>query len=106
MKLLKALEEYLTLRRALGFILAEPSRLLHKFVTYAKKEGASFITTELAVRWAMQPTCQPAQWARYLSMVRMFARYVRGPRSLLAAFFRIALAVRSPTYIPTRRYCI
>jgi integrase len=76
MKLLKALEEYLTLRRALGFILAEPSRLLHKFVTYAKKEGASFITTELAVRWAMQPTCQPAQWARYLSMVRMFARYV------------------------------
>jgi integrase len=76
MRLREALEEYLKVRRALGFILAEPSRMLHKFVAYTEQEGASFITTELSVRWAMQPTCQPAQWARYLSMVRRFARYV------------------------------
>jgi len=76
MRLCEALEEYLKVHRALGFILAGPSRMLHKFVAYMEQEGASFITTELAVRWAMQPTCQPAQWASYLSMVRRFARYV------------------------------
>lgn len=76
MMLREALEEYLSVRRALGFILAEQSRLLHKFVAYADQEGASFITTELALRWAVQPCCQPAQWANYLSMVRRFARYV------------------------------
>jgi integrase/recombinase XerD len=76
MKLREALEEYLALRRALGFILAETSRMLHKFVVYAENEGASFITTDLALRWAVQPDWQPPQWASYLSMVRRFARYV------------------------------
>ena len=76
MKLREVLEEYLALRRALGFILAETSRMLHKFVAYAEREGASFITTDLALRWAVQPHWQPPQWASYLSMVRRFARYV------------------------------
>jgi integrase len=76
MKLREALEEYLALRRALGFILAETSRMLHKFVVYAENEGASFITTDLALRCAVQPDWQPPQWASYLSMVRRFARYV------------------------------
>jgi integrase/recombinase XerD len=76
MTLRDALEEYLTMRRALGFILSEPSRMLHKFVASMEEEGASFITTEFALRWAMQPRCAPAQWASYLSMVRRFARYV------------------------------
>jgi integrase/recombinase XerD len=76
MSLREALEEYLTMRRALGFILSEPSRLLHKFVSYAEQEGAPFITTELALRWAMKPGCAPAQWANCLSVVRRFARYM------------------------------
>jgi integrase len=76
MRLREALEEYLKVRRALGFILAEPSRLLHKFVAYAEQEGASFITTDLALRWAVQPDREPAQRARYLSVVRKFACYV------------------------------
>ena len=76
MTLRDALEEYLTVRRALGFILSHPSRLLHKFVASMEEEGVSFITTEFALRWAMQPRCAPAQWASYLSMVRRFARYV------------------------------
>ena len=50
MRLREALEEYLKVRRALGFILAEPPRMLHKFVAYTEQEGASFITTELSVR--------------------------------------------------------
>ena len=76
MRLLEALEEYLALRRALGFILDAPCRALHSFVAYAEHEGAFSITTDLALKWAMQPDCQPAQWANRLSMVRRFARYM------------------------------
>ena len=76
MRLLEALEEYLALRRALGFILDAPCRALHSFVAYAEHEGAFSISTDLALKWAMQPDCQPAQWANRLSMVRRFARYM------------------------------
>jgi integrase len=76
MRLLEALEEYLALRRALGFIFDAPSRALHSFVAYAEHEGAFSITTDLALKWAMQPDCQPAQWATRLCMVRRFARYM------------------------------
>jgi integrase len=77
MRLCDALEEYLTVRRALGFTLRNAGGLLKGFLAYAEREGASSITTELAVRWAMeQKNCQPAQWANRLSLVRRFARYV------------------------------
>jgi len=53
MRLCDALEEYLNVRRALGFKLRNAGGLLKGFVVYAEHEGDSSITTELAVRWAM-----------------------------------------------------
>jgi integrase/recombinase XerD len=71
-----ALEEYLSVRRALGVKLRLPGRLLERFVDFAEREGADVITTDLALRWATQPTdVQPAQWANRLGMVRRFAQY-------------------------------
>jgi integrase/recombinase XerD len=70
-----ALEVYLTIRRALGFNLISAGGLLHSFVLFAENEGASFISTQLVLRWATQPKCQPAQWANRLGIVRRFARY-------------------------------
>lgn len=71
-----ALEEYLAARRALGHRLRLAGGLLQRFVTFAESCGATFITTEIALAWAMQPaTAQPAQWANRLAMVRRFARY-------------------------------
>jgi len=70
-----ALQEYLALRRALGFKLRLAGGLLHRFLQFAEKEGASFITTELALRWATQARCDPSQWANRLGMVRRFAQY-------------------------------
>ena len=108
MKLYDALDEYLKVRRALGFKLTTPGGLLQRFVTYAEQEGASSITTELALRWAMaQKKCQHAQWANRLSMVRRFARYMSAldpateipPQGLLPT----TLAARSPTYTATKR---
>lgn len=75
-RLRTALEEYLDIRRKLGFKLQRAGKLLHNFVLFVEKEGVCFITTELALRWATQPIdCQPAWLASRLDIVRGFAQY-------------------------------
>lgn len=76
MRLSEALEEYIALRRALGFALVNTYGILHEFVAYAEHEGISSINTELALRWALQSVGQPAHWASRLSVVRRFAHYM------------------------------
>jgi len=72
----QAVEEYLNLRRSLGFKLVEAGKGLHDFVTYMEQRRASYITQALALAWAQQPSnVQPAHWAQRLSFVRGFARY-------------------------------
>ncbi|SRR5437762_9384142 len=75
-KLRRALEEYLAVHRALGFKLKAPGRLLHQFVDFAEAGRVSFITRDLALRWATQSSkCQPTYWANRLSVLRQFAKY-------------------------------
>lgn len=72
----QALEDYLTVRRSLGFRLRGVARALRRFVEYAERRGASVITTDLALRWAQEPaSADPARWAERLGMVRHFAQY-------------------------------
>jgi hypothetical protein len=62
-----ALVQYVALRRALGTQLQEPAMTLVKFVDFLERQGAEFITSELALRWAMEPKLvQRATWARRL----------------------------------------
>ena len=106
MKLLsKTLEEYLSLRRVLGFKLKEDGRCLAQFVSFLEKKGISHVTTENAVWWAVKPQgAQPAHWARRLRMVRLFAEYLSAldprteipPKNLLPNRYR-----RKPPYIYT-----
>lgn len=71
-----AVRTYLAMRRDLGFHLRETGRVLLQFVAFMEQQRATTITTRLALAWAQQPqTVQPAEWARRLSMVRIFARY-------------------------------
>ena len=71
-----ALDEYLAVRRALGYQLRLTGRLLRRFVEFADHVHADYITAELALTWAIQPAhAQPAQWANRLAMVRRFALY-------------------------------
>ncbi|HXE63907.1 MAG TPA: tyrosine-type recombinase/integrase [Bryobacteraceae bacterium] len=71
-----ALTQYVALRRALGTQLQEPARTLEHFVEFLERQGSEFITSELALRWAMEPErVQRATWARRLSMVRRFAAW-------------------------------
>jgi integrase/recombinase XerD len=72
----QALEKYLSLRRALGFELYRPGKALERFVSFAEQEGASTITTALALRWARLPEgVDPSTWAGRLDLVRRFARF-------------------------------
>ena len=71
-----ALPQYVALRRALGTKLQEPARTLEHFLDFLEREGSEFITSELALRWAMEPQgVQRATWARRLGMVRRFATW-------------------------------
>ena len=73
----QALKDYLRIRRSLGFQLREPASCLRNFVAFLQAQGASYITTELALRWATQPTkAQPSTWAWRLGMVRRFALWL------------------------------
>jgi integrase/recombinase XerD len=72
----EAVEEYLTLRRGLGFKLRDPGTWLRQFATFLERHDATHITIRLALEWARQPAkAQPAYWTRRLSVVRGFAQY-------------------------------
>lgn len=77
MPLDEALSQYVAVRRALGTQLREPAKTLRQFVAFVEGEGASRITTTLALRWATaRPNVQRATWGRRLSMVRKFAAWL------------------------------
>jgi integrase len=73
-QLREALDQYLCLRRSLGFALREPAVILRKFIAFAENEGAAYITIDLMLSWAKQPSrAQPATKAAWLATVRRFA---------------------------------
>jgi len=72
----QAVQEYLSMRRALGFKLVDAGKRLLDFVTFMEQHRAPYITQALALAWAQQPAnTQPSHWAQRLSCVRGFARY-------------------------------
>lgn len=72
-----ALADYIRLRRSLGFKLHDAGLQLPHFVAFLTERGVDHVTTALALEWARLPTkAQPAEWARRLGYVRMFARYL------------------------------
>ena len=81
-----ALDEYLAVRHTLGYKLRLSGRLLQRFVDFADRQGAAYITSQLAAAWATLPgSVQPAQWANRLGMVRRFALYcsAQEPRTVV-----------------------
>ncbi len=71
------LDDYLRLRRTLGFQLGRHGESLPGFVAYLEANGAAAITVELAVAWARLPQgIKPITVDFRLSAVRGFARYL------------------------------
>lgn len=71
-----AVADYLTIRRALGYKLADHEWMLADFATYLEQAGASTITTELALAWAARTRGTESWKAARLSVVRGFARHL------------------------------
>jgi integrase/recombinase XerD len=71
-------EEYLRLRRALGFRLDYDGHRLSQFADYLQEHGASVITAEHAVAWAQLPQGVTSwTWTQRLTAVRGFAAWLR-----------------------------
>jgi integrase/recombinase XerD len=96
----QAAEDYLAIRRALGFKLGWQGRVLLQFVDYLDESGESVVTTGPALAWARQPTRgSQLWWSQRLAVVRGFARHLQGldprtevpPSDLLPARFRRAV---------------
>jgi len=72
-----ALTDYLATRRALGTALRWPETSLRRFVDFVESEGAAFVTTDIALRWALKPVgVEAATHARRLGIVRGFAMWL------------------------------
>ena len=70
-------EDYLTVRRALGFKLAAHGPLLEDFIDDLDRAGASMLTTDAALAWAIKPQgVQRYRWKQRLSVIRGFAIYM------------------------------
>jgi integrase/recombinase XerD len=57
----QAVQDYLRLRRGLGFKLQDAGRGLLDFVTFMQQQRATYITQALALDWAQQPVTHPAR---------------------------------------------
>jgi integrase/recombinase XerD len=90
-------EDYLRLRRSLGFKLERAGWLLPQLVAYLEAGGAATVTSELAIAWARQPAhARPDHWAQRLAVARGFARYLQ---TVIPA-----TEVPPPGVFPTRRH--
>ncbi|MGJ8590208.1 MAG: tyrosine-type recombinase/integrase [Yoonia sp.] len=68
------LDEYLALRRAMGFDLSFDERVLRKFATYGEESGRHSISTALFLDWKENyGSAANNTWACRLGMVRRFA---------------------------------
>jgi integrase len=71
------LEDYLELRRGLGFRLGRAALHLKSFTGYLEEAGAETVTIENALSWATAPaSADPVYWRARLAAVRPFARYL------------------------------
>jgi integrase/recombinase XerD len=107
-KLQAALDDYLTIRRALGFKLKLAGWVLGKFVEYADGVGAEVVTADLAIAWARLPDRRSPVWWQYrLDALRGFAKHLqvldREPRCLLPTSSRGFSGGPSRTSTPTTR---
>lgn len=77
-ELAQRVEEYLAIRRCLGYKLVGEGQLLASFVAHADQAGADTVTTDLAVAWARRPaSTSDVYLARRLRAVRGFARWLK-----------------------------
>ncbi|SRR6266545_3610309 len=74
----RSVEDYLAMRRGVGYALRQEGRMLSSFVGYLGRRGIARVTVEAAIGWATAPAhASPTWWARRLAVVRGFAAYLK-----------------------------
>ena len=76
----RAAEDYLAMRRTLGFKLTTQAAQLMSFIDYCEFHGSDRITSDLALEWATTTrsgSTHDGYLARRLMTVRIFARYYK-----------------------------
>ncbi len=104
----QALNEYLALRQAMGFKLQEESRLLPRFIDFLDDHGETFITTDMAVRWATQcpllsPPSGPGACALCVSSRATEARPIRARKFRPPGCCPTAHGVQNPIFTTTMK---
>lgn len=91
------LDRYLTLRRSLGYDLVTVERILRKFINFAEREEAQYISIALFLRWQKAfGQANRQTWATRLGAVRIFAQWLHGmdskhevpPQALIPSGYR------------------
>lgn len=73
------LEDYIAVRRSLGYDLSFTARVLRGFTAFADREGADHITVDLFLRWKESfGKASNNTWSTRLGMVRGFASWLQG----------------------------
>lgn len=77
-ELARHVDDYLRMRRALGFKLVREGQVLPQLIAHVEAAGATSLTTELIIAWARLPQgVQPVTWRHRLSQARGFAAYLK-----------------------------
>jgi integrase/recombinase XerD len=74
--LARAVQSYLSVRRAAGYLLEQVSFHLRSFAAYSDSKGQRYVNAEMAIQWARQSRSM-TQRARRLADVRRFALYLQ-----------------------------
>lgn len=100
-RLHRAVDDYLTLRRTLGFKLYHETWWLPDFATFLKRHGSNVITTDLALKWATLPTdVDRSWWGRRLGSVRQFAKHHQAAEPRTEIPPRELIPFRTPRRVP------
>lgn len=92
----QALDDYLALRRSLGYKLERAESLLSNFIEYVEAKGCCVVTTKLAMEWATLNNDASLEWnAKRLGVVRGFAKHLHALDS--------RNEIPSPQLLPCRR---
>jgi hypothetical protein len=75
----RELNRYLAIRRGLGFELRTDERVLRRFIGYAERTGAEYVSAEIFIGWRESfGDANQHTWSRRLGIVRIFAQWLHG----------------------------
>ena len=75
--LIKSVENYLAMRRAVGFDLVAIERYLRRFAEFADARGDRYVVAQTAIDWATTTTSLTERRCRIMAVIR-FARFMYG----------------------------